>query len=179
MKEELLRFNKKQKYMVFDYETCNLNLVSVENKPWQLAYIVFQGDKVLEEKDYLLSWENLNVSKEAARITGFSKSKYNKNKVCPKKVMDKFSKSINTEYKETQNAPQPKAQLSANTTTLPKKQDSSSKLSYADDPIVASMLSKAEQRQIKNQLLASSILSEAVERDIIRNKDVNALHLDG
>ena len=97
MKEELLRFNKKQKYMVFDYETCNLNLVSVENKPWQLAYIVFQGDKVLEEKDYLLSWENLNVSKEAARITGFSKSKYNKNKVCPKKVMDKFSKLMNDE----------------------------------------------------------------------------------
>ena len=83
------------------------------------------------------------------------------------------SRSGRKEYKEAQNASQPKAQLSANTTTLPKKQDSSSKLSYSDDPVVASMLSKAEQRQIKNQLLASSILSEAVERDIIRNKDVN------
>ena len=31
MKEELLRFNKKQKYIIFDYETCNLNLISTKN----------------------------------------------------------------------------------------------------------------------------------------------------
>jgi len=91
MKENLLRFNKKQKYLVFDYETCNLNLVSNQNKPWQLAYILFQGDKILEQKDYLLSWKNLKVSKEAARITGFSKSKYDKLKVCPKKALNEFS----------------------------------------------------------------------------------------
>ena len=97
MKEELLRFNKKQKYMGFDYETCNLNLVSKENKPWQLAYMVFQGDKVLKEKDYLLKWDNLKVSKEAARITGFSMSKYNKNKVCPKGVMEEFSSLLRDE----------------------------------------------------------------------------------
>ena len=48
---------------------------------------------------------------------------------------------------------------------LPKKPDSSTKLSYTDDPIAASIISKAEERQIKNQLLASSILSDAVERD--------------
>jgi DNA polymerase III epsilon subunit-like protein len=97
MKEELLRFNKDQKYMVFDYETCSLNLVSNENKPWQLAYIVFQGDKILEEKDYLLKWDDLKVSKEAARITGFSMSKYNKNKVCPKGVMKEFSALLQDE----------------------------------------------------------------------------------
>ena len=97
MKEELLRFNRNQKYMVFDYETCNLNLVSDENKPWQLAYIIFQGDKILKEKDYLLAWDNLKVSKEAARITGFSKTKYNKNKVCPKNVMEEFAEHMNDE----------------------------------------------------------------------------------
>ena len=56
-------------------------------------------------------------------------------------------------------------------TTLPKKPESSTKLSYTDDPIAASIISKAEQRQIKNQLLASSILSDAVERDNARNKE--------
>ena len=55
--------------------------------------------------------------------------------------------------------------------TLPKKPESSTKHNYADDPITASIISKAEQRQIKNQLLASSILSEAVERDKARNND--------
>ena len=97
MKENLLRFNKKQKYLVFDYETCNLNLVSDNNKPWQLAYILFQGDKVIKQKDYLLSWKNLKVSKEAARITGFSKSKYDKLKVCPKTVLNEFDELLHDE----------------------------------------------------------------------------------
>ena len=58
MKEELLRFTKKQKYIIFDYETCNLNLISTKNKPWQLAFMLFQGDKVLDQADYILNWKN-------------------------------------------------------------------------------------------------------------------------
>ena len=61
MKEKLLRFRKDQKYLIFDYETCNLNLVAGDNKPWQLAFIVAQGDKVLEKQDYWLKWDDLNV----------------------------------------------------------------------------------------------------------------------
>ena len=58
--------------------------------------------------------------------------------------------------------------------TLPKKPDSSTKLSYMDDPIAASIISKAEERQIKNQLLASSILSDAVERDNSRKHEARS-----
>tara|TARA_B100002019_G_scaffold138108_1_gene118999 strand:- start:37529 stop:38170 length:642 start_codon:yes stop_codon:yes gene_type:complete len=94
MKEKLLRFNKKQKYMFFDYETCNLNLVSEQNKPWQLAFIVTDLSKVIDKADYLVKWKNLKVSKEAAKITGFNKAKYEKNNVCAKKVLTHFEKYL-------------------------------------------------------------------------------------
>jgi DNA polymerase III alpha subunit (gram-positive type) len=94
MKESLLRFNNKQKYLVFDYETCGLNLMSKDNKPWQLAFLLVQGDKVIDEADYILSWPNINVSKDAARITGFSLAKYNKRKSCPLVALAHFEKYL-------------------------------------------------------------------------------------
>ena len=94
MKESLLRFNKSQKYIIFDYETCNLNLVSKENKPWQLAFMLVENGKILERADYLLAWKDLRVSPEAARITGFSKKKYNKLKSCPKEALSHFEKYL-------------------------------------------------------------------------------------
>jgi len=94
MKEELLRFNKNQKYIIFDYETCNLNLVSTKNKPWQLAFMVFQNNKILDTADYILDWPNIEVSKEAARVTGFTKTMYNKRKSCPRKALNHFEKYL-------------------------------------------------------------------------------------
>ena len=67
MKESLLRFKKNQKYLLFDYETCNLNLVS-NNKPWQLAFLVVENNKIIESKDYWLKWNDLTVSPEAAQF---------------------------------------------------------------------------------------------------------------
>ena len=90
MKEQLLRFKKKQKYLIFDYETCNLNLIAGDNKPWQLAFMAVEGDRVIEQKDYWLKWDNLNVSPEAAKITGFSQSKYNKMATVPKQALEHF-----------------------------------------------------------------------------------------
>jgi len=90
MKEKLLRFRKKQKYLIFDYETCNLNLIAGDNKPWQLAFTAMEGDRVIEQKDYWLRWDDLNVSPEAAKITGFSYSKYNKRASDPKEALDHF-----------------------------------------------------------------------------------------
>jgi DNA polymerase III epsilon subunit-like protein len=94
MKESLLRFQKNQKYLFFDYETCNLNLVSEENKPWQLAFIVTDLNKVYDQEDYALAWDKLNVSKEAARITGFNKKNHDKIKRCPQKALDHFEKYL-------------------------------------------------------------------------------------
>ena len=74
--------------MVFDFETCNLNLASLKNKPWQLGFILCKGDKVEKEFDFLIKWDELDISPDAARITGFNKTKYKKEGVEPKKVLD-------------------------------------------------------------------------------------------
>jgi len=88
MKEQLLRFNNKQKYMVFDFETCSLNLCRKNNKPWQLGFILCEGDKVKKEYDFLIKWDNLEVSADAAKITGFNRKKYDKEAVEPEKVLE-------------------------------------------------------------------------------------------
>jgi len=99
MNNNLLRFNKNQKFLIFDYETCNLNLCSSKNKPWQLSFIIAANNKVLETHDYYLKWDNLEISKDAAKITGFSMAKYNKLAVCPLEVLSHFESYLyNEEY---------------------------------------------------------------------------------
>lgn len=94
MDQNLLRFKNKQKYIIFDYETCNLNLSLFENKPWQLGYIVTEGTKIIEKKDVCLAWDDLKVSADAARITNFSKSKYDRLKKDPLNCLNDFEKYI-------------------------------------------------------------------------------------
>jgi len=94
MREDLLRFKKDQKYLIFDYETCNLNLGLELNKPWQLAYITAKGKFANEKFDSWLSWPEINVSKGAARVTGFTMQKYDKLKSDPQKALDEFEKYL-------------------------------------------------------------------------------------
>lgn len=94
MNEDLLRFNNQQKYLVFDFETCNLNLCSTDNKPWQLAFLVCQGNKVLEEYDYYIYWEDLKISKDAKKITGFSDKKYKDRAQPAEFVLEHFEKLL-------------------------------------------------------------------------------------
>lgn len=99
MNEELLRFKKNQKYLIFDYETCNLNLNQYNNKPWQLGFIIAEGSKITNKYDFYLSWDDLKISKEAERITQFSRSKYDKLKQDSKKCLDEFEKYLyNKDY---------------------------------------------------------------------------------
>ena len=94
MKEQLLRFQSRQKYMVFDFETCNLNLCDRNNKPWQLGFIICKGDEVQEEHNYLIKWDDLNVSPDAAKITGFNRAKYDKNSIDANEVLSIFEKYL-------------------------------------------------------------------------------------
>jgi len=89
---ELLRFNRKQKYIIFDTETEGLNLV--KSKPWQAAWIVAEGSKIIKKYDKLIKWDDLKVSKDAARITGFDKKHYEDNAEDPRSVWDEFSKYL-------------------------------------------------------------------------------------
>ena len=90
MNDELIRFKKDQKFLVFDYETCSLNLGSFNNKPWQIGFIICDKNKILERYNFLIEWDDLKVSKEAARITGFSLKKYEREKKNSAEVLGKF-----------------------------------------------------------------------------------------
>ena len=94
MDNELLRFKKNQKYLIFDYETCNLNLSHMENKPWQLGFLIAEGSKIIEKYNFYLSWKDLKISKEAERITNFSRSKYDKLKKDSNKCLNEFEKFL-------------------------------------------------------------------------------------
>lgn len=88
--KKLLRFDFNQKYLVWDWETTSLNLVANNNRPWQLAFIVAQGKKILERFEYFLWWENLEVPEVVAKLTGFNRKKYEKNAVEPMQAIRKF-----------------------------------------------------------------------------------------
>jgi DNA polymerase III epsilon subunit-like protein len=72
--EDLLRFKFDQKYIIFDTETEGLNLVT--SKPWQLAWIEATGKKITKKQNRFLKWDDLNVSEDAARVTGFNYDSY-------------------------------------------------------------------------------------------------------
>ena len=86
--EDLLRFKFDQKYIIFDTETEGLNLVS--SKPWQLAWIEATGKKITKKQNRFLKWDEINVSEEAAKITGFNKKDYLSKAEDPTTVFKEF-----------------------------------------------------------------------------------------
>lgn len=86
--EDLLRFKFDQKYVIFDTETEGLNLVS--SKPWQLAWIEATGKKITKKQNRFLKWDNLNVSEDAAKVTGFDKKDYESKAEDPAVVFKEF-----------------------------------------------------------------------------------------
>ena len=90
--EELLRYNFKQRYVVFDTETEGLNLIT--SKPWQIAWIECEGKKVIKKHNRFIKWDDLNVSPEAARVTGFNRDHYESVAEDPAIVWKDFEKSI-------------------------------------------------------------------------------------
>ena len=88
MKDNLLRFNFSQKYIILDTETEGLNLL--RSRPWQLAWIEAVGKKTVAKHERYIWWPDLKVSEEAARITGFDYQKYKREAVKPEEVIEEF-----------------------------------------------------------------------------------------
>lgn len=65
--ENLLRYKRNQKYLVFDFETESLNLHF--SRPWQLYFMLCEGKEIKEKHNYYLYWSDLNISQDALRIT--------------------------------------------------------------------------------------------------------------
>lgn len=68
--------NPNQTFIIKDYETENLSLVN--QRPWQLSYLVCRGGKIVDEVDDYIYIPDLNISIDAQRITNFDKAKYNR-----------------------------------------------------------------------------------------------------
>jgi len=92
MTNSLLRFKRDQKYIVFDFETEGLNLRY--SRPWQLGIVEAQYATIKNSHDIYIDFDDMNVSKEAAKITNFSLSTYNKRKKNKEKVLDFFDKFV-------------------------------------------------------------------------------------
>ena len=78
--KQLLRYKKGLKLVFFDFETESLTLnFDCGNRPWQLGMLKCQDKEEVEFKDLYVKWEKpINVSKDAARITGFDQKDYDK-----------------------------------------------------------------------------------------------------
>lgn len=100
MNEDLLRFNENQKYIVFDFETCNANTNTLTNIAWQLGLLICEGSKILKTEIFYLRWPNLPISKGAARVTRFDWNVYKQKAVDPLPVWEYFNTYLfNPEYK--------------------------------------------------------------------------------
>lgn len=89
-----LRYADNQKYICFDFETCGLNLVDKDNKPWQLSYLLAQGNNIYHSSDNYLWWEDLKISSEAAIVTHFNREKYEKFAKDPLPILEEFEKYL-------------------------------------------------------------------------------------
>ncbi len=84
--EDLLRYNKKQRYFLEDYETEGLNLYF--SRPWQTAWMIFSLEEgIIEESDNYPWWPDLNVTAGAAIITKFNYNDYKAKAKDPKEIL--------------------------------------------------------------------------------------------
>lgn len=90
MNENLLRFKKNQNYIFFDFETCCLNLGSLDNKPWQLGYIIINNGKITQKHDCWIHWDDLKMSDTAAKMTGWTAKKYKQKAKSAKDILENF-----------------------------------------------------------------------------------------
>lgn len=92
--DNLLRFNKEQKYICLDSETCNLNLLDLNNAPWEWAWNVCTLEKVLERHQYYINWPTINISNQAAMITGFNQEIVSQQGRAPEFVLNELEKYL-------------------------------------------------------------------------------------
>jgi DNA polymerase III alpha subunit (gram-positive type) len=89
----LLKYNiSDKKTICFDVETESLNLYYA--RPWQVAFVIYQGYKLIEEHSYFIKWPDIQVSKGAAEKTKFDKKKIDEIGKDPKEIMEIFGKYL-------------------------------------------------------------------------------------
>ena len=92
---KLLRFNDEQQYLIFDFETCHVNLLH-DNYIWQLGFIIANNKEILEKNNYYIYWDNIldKISEGAAKHTRFNYEIYKKYARPQEEVLDIFEKYL-------------------------------------------------------------------------------------
>lgn len=94
----LLRYNYNQKYILWDFETENLRLLG-KNRPWQIGYVIAQGNEIIKEKEEYIFWSDLQISDGAAKVTRFNPFQYKEKAKFNKEILEDFESYLyNSEY---------------------------------------------------------------------------------
>jgi DNA polymerase III epsilon subunit-like protein len=82
------KLDTNQTIYVLDTETESLNLGT--SRPWEFAWVKMVGGKIVDSQSRYLLWKDLNVSSDAARVTGFDLEKYTATAIDPDVVYDEI-----------------------------------------------------------------------------------------
>lgn len=81
-----------QKYIVFDVETEGLNLYY--SRPWQVSWVLGEGNKVVEEQDRFIKYSDLELSDMIKKMTGYNQRTYDSKKESVRAVYDDLAKYL-------------------------------------------------------------------------------------
>jgi hypothetical protein len=84
--ESLLRYQKEQEYITIDTETESLNCVYA--RPFQVSFMIWSLEGEKEFHNYFVKWDDLMMSKDAARITNFANTGYYEKARDAKEILD-------------------------------------------------------------------------------------------
>ena len=91
---DLLRFNETQKYLIFDTESCGLNLMDTNNVPWEYAWFLCTRKEILKRGEYMVKWPKIDISRQAALITNYYAKQPLQFGADPKKVLAEFEEIL-------------------------------------------------------------------------------------
>jgi DNA polymerase III epsilon subunit-like protein len=88
--ENLLRYHwKDMKFLTLDFESECLSL-AIKNKPWEVGYILIESGKITQRHNRRIWWDDLNISKDAARVTRFNYEDYKNTAEPAEEVLEEF-----------------------------------------------------------------------------------------
>ena len=92
--ENLLRYNKTQRYLIFDCETCNLNLMDTQNVPWQWSWVDCTIQNVINKGNAFVKWPVINISLKVAQMTGFYQHTIDEEGIPPEEALERLDALI-------------------------------------------------------------------------------------
>lgn len=87
-----LSHNRKTPILLFDYETTGLSLILA--RPWQLAFNISKGGKIIKEEEHYIWWDNLQMPEYLKKKIHFDEAKYRRLAKPADEVFEIFEKYL-------------------------------------------------------------------------------------